>query len=176
MTLFSKSGFCPLTLPPTPCMQTFAAVVMRSPAKSSSCLSTALSCGLPKRQSPTQRRPITASVGYSPSQNPSAAWPVVFFGGHRTASSISLLRQLRNERHSCGRVSAGVSIPVRSDFNARGCGQTRRPGRTPAPDRIVGNRLLAGQAPVVSRPGLAAVPASRRKRLPVRWRESRALL
>ena len=43
---------------------------------------------LPKRQSPTQRRLITASVGYSPSQNPSAACPVVFFGGHRTASSI----------------------------------------------------------------------------------------
>jgi len=133
--------------------------------------------GLPKRQSPTQRRPITASVGYSPSQNPSAACPVVFSEATvRLLLFISLLRQLRNKRHSCGRVSAGVSIPVRSDFNTRGCGQTRRPWRTPAPDRIVGNRLLAGQAPVVSPPELAAVPASLRKRLPVRWRESRALL
>ena len=43
---------------------------------------------LPKRQSPTRRRLITASVGYSPSRDPSTAWTVVFFGCHRTASSI----------------------------------------------------------------------------------------
>jgi len=42
---------------------------------------------LPKRQSPTQRRPITTSVGYSPSRDPSTAWPGLS-GGHRTASSI----------------------------------------------------------------------------------------
>ena len=42
---------------------------------------------LPKRQSPTQRRPITTSVGYSPSRDSSTAWPGLS-GGHRTASSI----------------------------------------------------------------------------------------
>ena len=43
--------------------------------------------GLPKRQSRVRRRPITASVGYSPSRDPSAAWPGQS-GGHRTASSF----------------------------------------------------------------------------------------
>ena len=44
-------------------------------------------CGLPKRQSRVRRRLTAARVGYSPSRDPSAAWPGLS-GGHRTASSF----------------------------------------------------------------------------------------
>ena len=39
---------------------------------------TVTTMGLPKRQSRVRRRPITASVGSSPSRDPSAAWPRSF--------------------------------------------------------------------------------------------------
>ena len=44
-------------------------------------------CGLPKRQSRVRRRLTAARVGYSPSRDPSAAWPDLS-GEHRTASSF----------------------------------------------------------------------------------------
>ena len=62
--------------------------VAASPGSEGGCASLRSSQGgLPKRQSRVRRRPITASVGYSPSRDPSAAWPGQS-GGHRTASSF----------------------------------------------------------------------------------------
>jgi len=92
---------------PTPCMRTFTPVVMRSCGHGQEQFLSAQSrvaamnrleklatlplgqtrCGLPKRQSRVRRRLTAARVGYSPSRDPSAAWPDLS-GEHRTASSF----------------------------------------------------------------------------------------
>ena len=97
---------------PTLCMRTFTPAVIRScdhavmqswpravlvcsttrcrneQAREVGCASLGSSrCGLPKRQSRVRRRLTAARVGYSPSRDPSAAWPDLS-GEHRTASSF----------------------------------------------------------------------------------------
>ena len=76
-------------------------------------------CSLPKCQSRVRRLPTTASVGYSPSRNPSAAWPrsirrppyFFFHSGVRLLRHTDLLDRLGDGLASC-----------HGDFNTRSLG------------------------------------------------------
>ena len=76
-------------------------------------------CGLPKRQSRVRRRPTAARVGYSPSRDPSAAWPksirrppyCFFFSRVRLLRHTDLLDRLGN----------GLTSP-HLDFDTRSLG------------------------------------------------------